>query len=200
MSTEVAEEPTEPAAEKAPSRRRRTGWLKGTGTRRIAVLPWALFAIALAAAVLFAVLWRGAQGQERRRAEVASEAGRFLTALTNFKGATIDSDVAAIRSFAVGDFAGQLEHFFGQEAMDALRQAGAQSVGRVHSVFVESLAGDSATVFGVVDESVVNAANPVPRTEVLRVEIEMIHTTGGWKVESANILQSPGEVPFSPGG
>ena len=69
---------------------------------------------------------------------------------------------------------------------------------RVRSIFVESIAWDSATVFGVVDEAVTNQANPVARTEVLRIEIDMIRTTGGWKVERVNILQSPTEGPFGP--
>jgi Mce-associated membrane protein len=167
---------------------------------RLSLVAWVLFALALSAAILFAGLWQSAKASERRRAEVASNASRFLTALTNFQGRTIEADVAEIRAFAVGEFAKQVDTFFGQQAVEALRSAGAQSIGRVHSIFVESLSGDSATVFGVVDESVTNAANPAPRTEVLRVEIEMIHTTDGWKVESVNILQSPDQsLPFGSG-
>ena len=185
--TEDVAEPTAPAAA-APPRRR--ALLEG--------LPWALFVAALAVAIVFAVLWQGAQASDRRRADVASAAGRFLAALTNFTGQTIDADAARIRSFAAGDFARQVDAFFDQQARDALRSAGARSVGRVRSIFVESIAGDSATVFGVVDESVTNQANPVARTEVLRIEIDTIRTTGGWKVERVNILQSPTEGPFGP--
>src|SRR5205085_1971971 len=102
-----------------------------------------------AAAVLFAVLWRGAQGTDRRRAQVASTTQQFLTALTNFRGTSIDADVARIRSYAVGDFAGQVGTFFNQTATTALRQAQAVSRGQVQSVFVESLSGSSASVFGL---------------------------------------------------
>jgi hypothetical protein len=159
-------------------------------------LPWALLAVAVAAAVLFAVLWQGAQGQERKRAEVASAASSFLTALTNFSGATIESDIAEIRSYAVGDFADQVQTFFDPRAVATLRQAQAKSVGRIRSLFVQSLSGGSATVFGVVDEAVSNAAQPAPRTELIRIDVEMIETTEGWKVNRVNILQSPGQPPF----
>lgn len=164
-------------------------------------LPWALFAVAVAAAVLFALLWQGAQANERRRAEVASTASSFLLALTNFSGATIESDIAEIRNYAVGDFADQVETFFDPQSVAALQQARARSVGRIRSLFVESLSGGSATVFGVVDEAVSNAAQTAPRTELIRIDIEMIETTQGWKVNRVNILQSPGQPPFGgPGG
>jgi hypothetical protein len=152
--------------------------------------------VALAAAVLFALLWQKAQSNERRRAEVASTASSFLVALTNFSGATIDSDIADIRRYAVGDFANQVETFFNPQAVGALQEAQAKSVGRIRSLFVESLSGGSATVFGVVDEAVSNNAQPAPRTELIRIDIEMIETTQGWKINRVNILQSPGQAPF----
>lgn len=46
-------------------------------------------------------------------------------------------------------------------------------------------------MFGVVDETVSNAAAPAPREDVLRVEVEMIETDEGWKVGRVEILQSP---------
>jgi hypothetical protein len=162
-----------------------------TRLARAPLLPWALFAAALAAAIVFAVLWNAALGAEHRRTEVAASANRFLIALTNFSGETIDADVQEIRSFAVGDFADQVATFFDQDAVTALRQAKSKSVGRVQSLFVESLSGGSATVFGVVNEQVTNAANPTPRTEIVRVEVELIDTKAGWKVNRVNILQSP---------
>jgi hypothetical protein len=159
-------------------------------------LPWALFVLAVVAAVLFALLWQSAQSHERRRAEVASAATSFLLALTNFSGATIETDIAEIRRYAVGDFADQVETFFDPPAVQALRTAQAKSVGRVRSLFVQSLSGGSATVFGVVDEAVSNSGQPAPRTELIRIDIEMIETTEGWKVNRVNILQSPDQSPF----
>ena len=159
-------------------------------------VPWTLFVLALAAAVLFASLWQRAQSDDRRRAEVVAQTTTFLTALTNFKGATISADVARIRSYAVGDFAGQVKQFFGAQTVAAIRSAQATSAGKVRSVFVESIDGTTASVFGVVDETVTNKASATPRTEVLRAEIELIQTKDGWKVDRVDILQSPGSAPF----
>jgi Mce-associated membrane protein len=150
-----------------------------------------LLAVAVAAAITFALLWRGAKTGEHKRTQVAAVANRFLIALTNFQGETIDADVREIRSFAVGDFADQVNTFFDPDATMALRDAKAKSVGRVQNLFVESLSGSSATVFGVVNEQVTNTANPTPRGDVLRIEIELIDTKAGWKVNRVNILQSP---------
>jgi hypothetical protein len=155
---------------------------------RSRLLPWSLFAVALIAAVVLAFLWRGAKSGEHKRTQVAAVANRFLIALTNFQGQTIDADLREIRSFAVGDFAEQVNTFFDQDAIKALRDAKAKSVGRVQNLFVESLSGPSATVFGVVNEQVTNAANPSPRTTVVRIEIEMLDTNAGWKVNRVNIL------------
>lgn len=167
-------------------------------------LPWVLFALALAAAVAFATLWRVAARRadetERERAEVVGAATRFLGALTNFSAATISRDVAEIRSFAVGDFAAQVRQFFGPQAVAAIREANAKSTGRVQSVFVQSLDGTSASVFGVVNETVTNANSPLPRSEILRLDVEMIDTTAGWRVNRVEILQSPAEGPFGGGG
>ena len=71
---------------------------------------------------------------------------QFLTALTNFKAATIDADVAKIKSFAVGDFRSQVDQVFGAGFFDRAKQAEVVSTGKVRSVFVESISGANATV------------------------------------------------------
>jgi hypothetical protein len=72
-------------------------------------------------------------------------------------------------------------------------------VGRVQSVFVESIDGASATVFGVVNETVTNSSPPNPRTEVLRAVIDLVQTDGGWKVDRVEVLKSPDQTsPFGP--
>jgi hypothetical protein len=166
------------------------------GTRLPGFLPWALFAAALAAAIVFALLWQRSRAAEGRAADVKFTATRFLQALTNFRGDTIEANVADIRSFAVGDFADQVQTFFSPATMDTLKQAKAVSTGAIQSVFVESVSGGTASVFGVVNESVTNAGSGAARTEVVRIHLEMIDTSGGWKVSRVDILQSPGQGPL----
>jgi Mce-associated membrane protein len=160
--------------------------------------PWSLFVLALGLAVLFAVLWSGQRADDRRREEVEAAARGFLLALTNFAPDTIDQDVEEIRSFAVGQFADEVGETFSPEQVAAIRENQATSVGRVRNLFVQNLEEDTATVFGVVDETVANSSSPTPRSDVLRLEIGLIETSEAWKVDRVEILQSPGGSLVAP--
>jgi hypothetical protein len=159
-------------------------------------LPWVLFVIGMASAFVFYFLWQGERADEQRQEDVRVVATEFLDALTNFQGATIDDDVLEIREFAVGDFAQQVDQFFDEETVGALREAQARSVGDIRAVFVQSLGEGTASAFGVVEETVTNEASTTPRTELLRVDMQLIETTEGWKVSQVSILQSTSEGPF----
>jgi hypothetical protein len=120
------------------------------------------------AAVVFAALWWGERAEDARRAEVEETARAFLAALTNFEAATIDQDVTEIRSYAVGGFAREVDETFSAERVEAIRTNEATSQGTVRTVVVHRLEEDTASAFGVVDETVTNSASPEPRTDVLR--------------------------------
>lgn len=159
--------------------------------------PWILFGVAAAAAVTFALLWAfDVGGAGARQAEVRDTARQFLKALTNFSADTIDQDVEEIRAFGVGQFAGEVEETFSPERLAAIRENQVVSTGRVESVFVQTLEGNTASVFAVVNETIINASLTAPRADVLRVELVMIETPDGWKVNSVEILQSPGAAPL----
>jgi Mce-associated membrane protein len=158
-------------------------------------LPWTIAAVAIAASATFGALWWGERAEDARREAVEEAARGFLVALTNFRAGTIDRDLAEIRSFAVGAFAAEVDETFSADRLEAIRTNQAESRGRVRSLFVQRLTGDSASVFGVVEETVANSASPEPRTEVLRVELGLIQTTEAWKVDRVEILQSPSGGP-----
>ncbi len=173
----------------APSRRS-VAWL----TRAI---PWSLFVVAATAAVFFGILWQRSVAAEHKRTEIVNTADDFLKTLTNFKAATIQSDVTRIHSFAVGDFADQVDQFFGPSTVASIKKAGVVSVGTVRSVFVQTVNGSAATILGVVNESVTNSASKTPRTEVLRVVVELVQTKSGWRVDKVDVLQTPDQTsPF----
>lgn len=156
--------------------------------------PWVLCALALAAAIVFFLLWQQERSAAQARAEMRSQADRFVTALTNFSAETIDDDAARIKSFAVGDFAKEAEAFFGDKAVAAIEEAGAVSEGEIESMFVQELEDDSGSVFAVVSETVTNSQRAQPQTDTLRLEVGMIETSSGWKVNRVDVLQSPGTV------
>lgn len=156
--------------------------------------PWVLSALAFAAALVFFLLWQQERSDVREREEMARRASSFVVALTNFSAATIEEDAARIKAFAVGDFAEEADAFFGDEAIAAIKEAEAVSEGEIESLFVQELEGDSGSVFAVVSETVTNAERAQPQTETLRLEVGMIKTSAGWKVDRVEILQSPGSV------
>ncbi len=164
------------------------------------VLPWVLAVVFLGTTL---TNWWWLRNERRHDAQVdtvETTARSFLSALTNFSGNTIQTDVGRIRSYAVGDFAQQVEQTFSSTRIDQIRRAGVISKSSVRSVSVESLSGDEAALFGVVDETVTNGTTTSPRTDVLRAEIGMIDTSSGWKVNSVDILQTPGATGLPGGG
>lgn len=163
---------------------------------RSPAFPWALAAVAVAAGTVFGALWWGERAEDARAAEVRDTSRRFAAALTTFSAGTIDRDVAEIRSYALGRFADEVDQTFDDARVQAIRESEARSTGRVRTVFVQELTDDAATVFTVVDETVINAAATAPRIDVLRMEIGLLETDDGWKVESVEILQTPGEFPL----
>lgn len=155
-------------------------------------LPWLLLILALIVAGVFAYLWWGYRSEENDRREIEEVATRFTNALTDFSAATIERDVEEIKEFAVGTFSDEVETFFGQETIDAVKEADATSQGDIDGLYVQSIGESSASVFALVSETVTNASLTEPQTDTLRIEIDLIETTEGWKVESVQILQAPG--------
>lgn len=156
------------------------------------VVPWLLFAVAAAIAVIFFLQYNDLKTEADERTEAESVARDFVDSLTNFSYQTVEDDVAEIRSFAVGDFADEIDVFFGEDGIEAIRQAEAVSEGRIVSLFVQAVDADEASVFAVVDETIRNAAASEPTTDTLRLEVGLIETEDGWKVNRVEVYQSPG--------
>jgi hypothetical protein len=156
------------------------------------IIPWTLFVLTAAAAVTFGIQWNDYRVAEERRDEVEEAASGFVTALTNFSASTIDVNATRIKSFAVGDFAEEVDTFFGEEAIAAIKEAEAESTGQIESLFIQEITDDEASVFGVVSETITNSVATDPRTDILRLEVGMIKTSSGWKVNRVDVFQAPG--------
>lgn len=156
------------------------------------IVPWALFGLAAAAAGIFATLWLQDASDDDRVEEAQRAAQAFVISLTNFSADTIDEDVAEIRSFAVGSFADEVDTFFGPDAVDAIRQAEGSSMGEIEALFVQDLDEQRASVFAVVDQTITNSVLDAPQTDIVRMEVGLIETDNGWKVQRVDIFQAPG--------
>ena len=75
-----------------------------------------------------------------------------------------------------------------------IKEADATSSGEIEEIFVQSLDEDEASVFAVVTETITNATTTEPRTDTLRLEVGLIETGSGWKVQSVEVFQSPGQT------
>jgi hypothetical protein len=168
------------------------GWLRRAWSWVRRWLPWLLLGIALAIAAMFAYLWWDYRSEDNARREIEQVAAEFTRALTDFSAETIEEDVREIKSFAVGSFSDEVDTFFGEETVAAVKEAEATSDGEIEGLFVQHVGEASGSVFVLVSETVTNASLSEPQTDTLRLEVDLIETTEGWKVESVQVLQAPG--------
>jgi hypothetical protein len=167
---------------------------------------WALALAALAlagsgAAVTFGLKWSQLSGQAGQATTVRRVASTFLTQLTTFKPTTVDADFGALLTFATGDFATQANQFFGTNIRQQLEQAQAESEGQIRNLYVQSLSGGKAEVYGVVDQTYTNdtiaKGGGQPVADVLRVVLDLTQVSGDWKISEVSVLQAPGAAGTS---
>lgn len=156
----------------------------------LAVVLTLLLAGGLAALV---VLQRSGAGVAEEQIEEI--AARFVQNLHTFDYRTLDEDIARIRADATGNFQGELESALGGDITlfrDTITEAEARSAGSVHAVVVRSVTEETARATVFVDQTIRNTQNPEPRTVLRRIELTLVETTSGWKVDE---VQAPGVGP-----
>ena len=161
-------------------------------------LPWVLCALFLIVAVTFGLLWRQERTRARAEDELRAQATAFIGDLTSISAETAEADAARIKAWAVGDFAEEADVFYGDRAIDAVVEAQASTEGEIDELYVQSLREGQGSLFAVVSYTVTNAETSEPKTDTIRMSIEMLETGGDWKVSSVRVLESPGTT--LPGG
>jgi len=161
----------------APSRRRTS-----PSVLAIAIL----IGIVLAEAVL---LFRG-NTDERARTEVLQSATGFLSALTTYNSSSLTKQRDRVLSLATGKFRGEYDQLTGSGFLSTLQQTQADQVGKVLRAAVASVQGDTATVLAVVQTRTTNKDLKAPRIEENVIELSLVHTANGWKIDSVSILGS----------
>jgi Mce-associated membrane protein len=163
------------------------------------VLCIVLAALGFAGTGYFGRAWLQQRSNADQQSQVRATATGFVQALTNFDPGTVDADFARIQSYATGQFATQARQFFGSSIRQQLQTAGAASRGQVRDLFVESLSGNDATVFAVVDQTYLNDKVKSAQADTLRLELDMTDLPGGWRISAVTVLQSPAGFPGSSG-
>jgi len=152
-----------------------------------------LFALAGWAGTLgFGLAWAGQSSQSAEVGQVKQVATDFVMALTNFNPSTIDADFNRVIDYSTGTFATQAHQFFDTEIRQQLQKALASSRGQVRDLFVQSIDGNQATVYAVVDQTYVNSKTSTPQTDTLRLLIGLTDLSNGWHVSSVGVLNQPG--------
>lgn len=187
--------PAPKATKEAPARSRASGRPVPTSAGTI----WKVLAVVgLLGTIGFGIAWRTAQsgavtedGLSPQVVDMRTAARDFAIALTNFDAATIDADFDRIVESATGEFAEEADRFYDEQIRADLRDAQASSQSEIRDIYVQDFAGDTGSVFAVVDQTVVNNLSPQPVTDTLRVELGMARVDGDWKVRTVEVLDAP---------
>lgn len=133
-----------------------------------------------------------ARAQEE--ADVEKVATRFATSLYSFNYRTIDADLERIRSDATGSFSRELESVLGEVDVfkNAIVKARGESTGNVEGVDVQEIDDGTATARVFVVQAIRNDKNPEPRQQFSAVELTLVETGDGWKVDAVEQLQTGG--------
>jgi hypothetical protein len=197
VATDTRHEPTETREEPyvvvAPQDARiGRGRGPSTGIPRWLVGVLAVMAgVGMALAVTFGILWNGKRVSDDNTAAAKRTGQSFLIALTNFDSKTINADFQRITSYATGNFAKQATQFFGPQIRQQLQVAQAQSRGEISSIYVQSASSNRASVYAVVDQTIVNKNFNAPQADELRVVLTMNKVSSGWRVGDVTVLQAP---------
>lgn len=114
--------------------------------------------------------------------QVSEVAKRFATNFLSLDYRTIDADFDRVLEDTTGNFERQLRRLI-EVTKDRLIEAKGVSEGRVTRLSVLSRTEDTATVQVVVSRSIQNADNPEPQVIPQSLEVTLVSTSAGWKVE-----------------
>jgi len=203
VESEVADDVVDDSRDRRERTSKRTA---GAVSRRphVAVPRLAFYAIgtvtivALAAAVAFGLAWSNLNSQNAERQAVKNVATTCLLDLTNFKPSTVDADLSALQTCAAPGslFASQAAQTFSPTTRQALIQASATYEGQMRNIFVETLSASKAEVYAVLDTKYQNSKVNTPVVDTLRVTVDLVNTSQGWRI-SAITVENPSGTPGS---
>jgi len=126
---------------------------------------------------------------EHDRTDVLALSRRFVVALTTYDASTLPGQRTTVLSMSSGQFRSDFERLTSNPAFaSALTTARASSSGKIVNLAVASVTGDGATVLGVVDVTVTNKDLKAPRIDRQVIQMTLVHTSSGWKVDSVTVL------------
>lgn len=156
------------------------------------LVPWLVAVAAVALAVFSTVQWRTLAAEQAAREEVETAAGTFLVELTTWDASDGLADTRdRLTELGTGAFVAEVDELFGAELGEELRELSARSEGEVQDVFVQSIDGDRAVVFGVVHQT--QTTDVTPRDTITRsARVVLERVDGDWLVSRVEMVD-PGQ-------
>lgn len=140
--------------------------------------------LAVVAIALGAWLWSRGPSAADRRADAVDASSRFAIALTSYDYRHLDADMAKVRSMSLAGFRDEYAGLLGRSGVEALKASRAVSVASVaKGPFVGELTSDEARTVTVVEQKITNKDNPAARTITTRIELYLVRTSHGWKID-----------------
>lgn len=133
---------------------------------------------------------------------VRSTANQFANALFTFDAGTLNQNISQAQALSTPQYAQTIASFYTADQVAAAKTAQASSRADVKSVYVESVKGDSASVFVVLTDTYANNKDPQPRVDEVRMILSLQNVKGAWKVNDVQVLQAPpaAQAPSSGAG
>jgi len=158
--------------------------------RDLPVGAWIAIAIAIVLIGFLAVsvFFFRSNAPEHDRNSVLSTSRSFVTSLTTYNEGSLASQRTAVLSMSTGTFRADFDRLTGSSFADALHQTQASSQGKIVTLAVSSVSPDNATVLGVVDVTVSNKDLKTPRVDRQVIQIALVRTSSGWKVDAVTVL------------
>ena len=179
MDEEVAIASEQISSPPAPPRARLSG-----RSLHIAILIGILVAAILAESV---IVFRSSGGDQARD-DVRDTATRFVALLTTYNATTIDRQRSQVLALATGKFRGEYEQLTGSGFSATLKERQADSKGSAVRVAVQDVGDDTATVLALVQVTTTNKDLKTPRVENNLLELSLVETSKGWKIDAVTIL------------
>jgi Mce-associated membrane protein len=156
--------------------------------RRPAPTTIAIILLIVAVLVESVLLFRG-DSDKRSRSDALEVSRRFLALLSTYSPTTLEAQKAKVLELATGRFPNDYAQVYATLAL-TVQQEQVNAKASVTRAAVNSIDGDSATVLAVVQVTSTNKDRKTPRIDEFLMELTLVHTKRGWKVDSATNLGS----------
>jgi hypothetical protein len=181
-----------PAKGKGSAPAARGRWYARSLGRKTQMVVLVIAVLGVVGTAVFGNAWASLSDRQDQQAQVESVNSNFLLALTNFDAKSVDADFNKIQTYATGSFANQSNQFFGSTIRSQLEAALASSRGQIRSQYVQSINGNKASVYSVVDQTYINNKMKSPSADELQIQTDLTMTGSGWKVSNVTVLNNSG--------